>query len=73
MTSMFIPCKLMKSRFHMDIIAKSWPMKFVMGPLAGVMSMKPIQPVITLYNDISPYWVQCVHINKMKMFPNIEN
>jgi hypothetical protein len=30
MTSMSIPYKLMKSKFCTTIIAKSWPMKFVM-------------------------------------------
>jgi hypothetical protein len=49
----------MKSKFHTTIIAKSWPMKFGMGPLVDVVSMRPMQPIITLYNDISPYWVQC--------------
>jgi hypothetical protein len=27
---MSIPYKLMKNKFHITIIAKSWPMKFVM-------------------------------------------
>jgi hypothetical protein len=28
---MYIPYKPMKSKFHMTIIAKLWPMKFVMS------------------------------------------
>jgi hypothetical protein len=30
MTSVFIPYEPMKNGFHMTIIAKLWPMKFVM-------------------------------------------
>jgi hypothetical protein len=59
MTSVFIPYKLMKIKFHMTITTKLWPMKFVMhahGLLGNWIGGRPITTFDLIIHWVPTLW-----------------